>query len=204
MFPQVLSEDFGLCKKFEACFQVSENTVLVFKSNRKVPFTAIAIVNEELNRQEKRGIIKKVEYSMWATPMVCIKKKTNKISLCVDFSTGFEHHPLPTPEDIFTKLNGGKIFTKLGLSDAYSKIKVNDKCSKYLTINTHRGLYRYTQLPFGLKVAPVIFQQIMDTMLSDCEFTISYLDDILIKSNSCEQYVEHIKQLCSRKLKPRW
>ncbi|XP_014775932.1 uncharacterized protein K02A2.6-like [Octopus bimaculoides] len=100
---------------------------------------------------------------------------------------------LPTPKDIFAKLNGGKIFSKLDLSDAYLQIKVNDKCSKYLTINAHRGLYKYTRLPFELKVASAIFQQIMDAILSDCEFAIPYLDDILIKNNSREQHVEHIK-----------
>lgn len=30
-------------------------------------------------------------------------------------------------------------------------------------------------------------------MLSDCEIAILYMDDVLIKSNSCEQQVEHIK-----------
>ncbi|XP_014785008.1 uncharacterized protein K02A2.6-like [Octopus bimaculoides] len=84
----------------------------------------------------------------------------------------------------FQKLNDGKMFSKVDLSDAYLQIKVNDKCSKYLTINTHRGLYKYTRLLFGLNVAPAIFQQIMDAMLSDCEFAIPCLDNILIKSNS--------------------
>ena len=36
-----------------------------------------------------------------------------------------------------------------------------------------------SRLPFGIKVAPGIFQQIMDTLLSDVDFTIAYLDDIL-------------------------
>lgn len=63
MFLQVLPGFIGLLKKIEACFQVCENAVPVFKSHRKVPFAANEIVNEELNRQEKIGLIKKVNYS---------------------------------------------------------------------------------------------------------------------------------------------
>ncbi|XP_014779458.1 uncharacterized protein K02A2.6-like [Octopus bimaculoides] len=98
------------------------------------------------------------------------------------------HYLLPTPENILAKLNGGKIFSKLDVSDAYLQIKVNDEYSKYLTVNTHKGLYKYKRSPFGLKVAPVIFQQIMDAMLADSELAIPYME-----SESRDQHVEHVK-----------
>ena len=49
-------------------------------------------------------------------PMVYVKKKSKKIRVCTDFSTGLNaaledcHYPPPSPEDIFAKLNGGKNF----------------------------------------------------------------------------------------------
>ena len=48
-------------------------------------------------------------------------------------------------------------------------------------------------MPFGVKVAPGIFKQIMDTLLNDIDFAIAYLDDI--KSESQEQYVKHVKDV---------
>ncbi|XP_014786330.1 uncharacterized protein K02A2.6-like [Octopus bimaculoides] len=129
MFPQVISEDVGLYKKTESCFQVSENAMPALKSNRKVPFMATEIVNDELDRLKKSEIIKKVDYSKWMAPIVCTKKKNNNIRLCADFSTGLNiclktcHRPHPTPEDIFAKLNGGKIFSKLDLFDLYYGLK---------------------------------------------------------------------------------
>ncbi|XP_029648392.1 uncharacterized protein K02A2.6-like [Octopus sinensis] len=104
------------------------------------------------------------------------------------------NYPLPTPEDIFAKLDSGKIFSKLDLSDAYLQIRLDDECFKYLTINIHKGLYKYNRLSFGLKVTLVIFEQIMDAMLANCEFAIVYLDDILIKSGSRSQHVQHVKK----------
>ena len=67
------------------------------------------------------------------------------------------HYPLASPEEIFTKLDGGKFFPKIDLSDAYLQILVEEECSKLLCINTHRGLYKIGRFPFGVKVAPTIF-----------------------------------------------
>lgn len=46
-------------------------------------------------------------------------------------------------------------------------------------------MYKFNRLLFGIKVAPDIFQQIMDTMLSGFDFAVAYLD-ILLKSENPE------------------
>ena len=53
-------------------------------------------------------------------------------------------------------------------------------------IKTHLGLYKISCLAFGIKVAPSIFQQVMDMMLSELDFVVTYLDDILLKSENQE------------------
>ena len=63
--------------------------------------------------------------------------------------------------DLFTTLNDGKYFTKLDLSDLHLQVPVHKELRDLLIINTQRGLYRYNRMPFGLKTAPVAFQQIM-------------------------------------------
>ena len=124
--------------------------------------------------------------------------------MCADFSTGLndclrDHtYPLPSPEDVFASLNGGKIFSKLNSSDAYLQVKVEEECSKLLTINTHTGLYKSNQLLFGLNVSPSNFQQIMDTMLAGLDFAPVYLDDILIKSKDEKTHFENIIQVVER------
>ena len=76
-----------------------------------------------------------------------MKKKNNKIRVCVDLSTELNEcqrdhtYPLPTLEEIFSKLNGGKVFSKIDSSEDYLQVKVEEECTKYLTIHTHRGLY---------------------------------------------------------------
>ncbi|KAK6736007.1 hypothetical protein RB195_018965 [Necator americanus] len=109
-----------------------------------------------------------------------------KIRFCADYSTGLNdaleqnQYPLPTPEDTFTKLNGGRYFSQLDVAEAYLQLEVGDVSKQLLTINTHRGLYRFNRLPFGVKPAPGIFQQCMDALIAGLDGTVAYLDDLLV------------------------
>ena len=100
-----------------------------------------------------------------------------------------------TGGDIF---NGGKVFPKIDLSEAYLQVKVEEECTKCLTIHTHRGLYRLRRSPFGLKVAPSLFQQIMDMMLPGLEYAMAFLDDILIKNENFEEDKSHVREVFKR------
>ena len=166
----------------------------VFKEKRNVSLAAIEQINKELDRLEHAGILSKTNFSEWAASKVHVKKKFNQIRISADFSPGLNdtlqdhHYPVASPEEIFNKLNGGKIFSKIDFSDANLQIEVREESSKLLCINTHRGLYKYTRLAFGVKVAPVIFQQFMDTMLGDRDYATAYLDDILVSSKTIPEH----------------
>lgn len=76
-------------------------------------------------------------------------------------------------------LAGGKRSTKLDLSHAYQQLTLDVELMQYVTINTHRGLSRYTRLPFGIASAPALFQKLMDSVLQEISNVICYIDDIL-------------------------
>ena len=197
-FPEIFSEELGFCSKVKAKFDVKENIMLVFCSRRTVPYASVEIIDKELERLEKLGVIEKKLLHPRAAPVVYVKKK--KIRICTDYSTRLNdclkeiNYPLRW-EEIFANLNGGHIFSKLDLSEAYLKIPVEEKYAELLTINTHRGLFKMNRLQYGIKVAPSIFQKIMDTMLVDLDFATAYLDDILIKSKNREDLGKHVTEV---------
>ena len=100
--------------------------------------------------------------------------------------------PLPRSEELFTALTGGFHFTKLDLSKAYLQIELDEESKKYLTINTHKGLYRVNRLPYGVASAPAIFQQTMDQILSKLPRVVCFIDDILV--TGCTE-AEHLSNL---------
>ena len=55
-----------------------KNVKSVFRTKRKVPFSALDSINEELEKLEKIGMISKLDYMDWASPTVYIKKEKPK------------------------------------------------------------------------------------------------------------------------------
>ena len=87
-------------------------------------------------------------------------------------------YPLPRIEDLLASLSGGKSFTKLDLSHAYLQVRLDETSQQYVTVNTHRGLFRYQHLPFGVASSPAIFQQLVETLLQGLPGVCTYLDNI--------------------------
>ena len=61
-------------------------------------------------------------------------------------------------------MNGGEKFTRLDLFQAYLQLPLDEESQK-LTIHTHKGLFQYTKLLYGIVSAPAIFQMTMDKIL---------------------------------------
>ena len=79
-------------------------------------------MSQELQRLLQTGVIERVEVSPWVSPLVVSRKPNGKIRLCVDLrgpnaQIVHEVHPLPTIEELQTRLHGA-VYSKLDLSSA--------------------------------------------------------------------------------------
>lgn len=169
-----------------------------------MPFALKDAVGQELDRLEEQGVIKKVDSSDWAAPIVTVPKAEGKIRLCGDYKVTVnqyltvDQYPLPKPDDLFATLANGHRFTKLDLSQAYLQLQLDEASQQYVTINTHQGLYQYTRLPFGIASAPAIFQRLMDTILQGVPGVVCYIDDILVTGKNEEDHLKNLKEVLAR------
>ena len=85
--------------------------------------------------------------------------------MTINLASKLDNYPIPKENDLFTKLVGGQKFTKLDLSQAYQQMRLSDESKKYLTVNTTKGLFQPTRLPYGVKSAPGIFQREIENRL---------------------------------------
>ena len=105
---------------------------------------------------------------------------------------------MPKAEDIFSTLSGGKKFTKLDLSQAYLQLALDEESQKLTTIYTHKGLFRYTRLPYGIASAPAIFQMTMDKILQGLNGISCYLDDILVTGKDDTEHLNNLQKVFER------
>ena len=112
--------------------------------------------------------------------------------MCVD------KYPLPKIEDIFASLSGGEKFSKIDLTQAYLQMEVNDSSKQYLTLNTHKGLYRFNRLVFGIASALSLWQHAIDQVLQNIPYTQCILDDIIITGSNDEEHLNNLNLVLER------
>ena len=167
----VFNDELGCMKEMKVKLLIDSTAKPKFFKPRNVPFTLGDKVETELQRLESLGIISPVKFSKWAAPIVPVVKKNGAVHICGDYkgtanrATLTESYPLPLVNQLMTDLAGGKSFTKLDLSQAYLQLPLDHESSELVTINAHKGLFKYNKLPFGVSSAPARFQRSMETLL---------------------------------------
>ena len=63
-------------------------------------------------------------------------------------------------------------------------LRLSEESKKYCIISTHRGLYGYTRLPFGVSSSPSIWQKVIEQIVQGIACVVVYFDDLLISASS--------------------
>ncbi|KAK2723398.1 hypothetical protein QYM36_001909 [Artemia franciscana] len=151
----------------------------------------------------KIGVLEKVDYSDWASPIVPLNKPNSSVRICgvfkatVNPSLNPKKYPMPTAEEIFANLQGGQTFSKLDLNGAYLQIELDDESKELETINTPLGIYCYKRLPFGISESGAIFSENLDNILSGLPAT-HIVDDILITGKNDSELLENLRSILDK------
>ena len=112
-------------------------------------------------------------------------KKRGQISL----------HPLPKIDEMYAKLKGTKVFSTIELRSRYYNIALGKDSRAKTAFVTSFGKYKFLMVPFGLTQAPAYLQLLMNQVLEGLNFMMTYLDDIIIFSNSEEEHLLHLEEV---------
>ena len=75
---------------------------------------------------------------------------------------------------------------------------VDDGSKEFLTINTHKGLYTYNRLLYGVASVPGIFQRTMEQLLNGIAHVGVLLDNILITGITEEEHLANLEEVLKR------
>ena len=203
-FSDIFSDSLGCISGHEADIRLRSDANPKCVPSRPVPYAIRPLVDRELDRLEKDGIVKKVDSAEWSSPIVVVHKKNGEIRLCADFKVSInkfidpQQYPIPNPTDLLSSLAGGKVFSKLDLRQAYAQLKLSESSQKYCVISTHRGLYAYTRLPFGVASAPSIWQRVIEQIVQGIPGVCVYFDDLLVSAESQADHDFRMRQVMER------
>ena len=114
--------------------------------------------------------------------------------MCVD------QYPLPKIEDIFATLAGGKKFSKLDLTQAYHHMELDEATQNLLVINTHKGLFKYKRLPYGIASTTALWQRAIEQVLQNIPSTQVIIDDIIVTGRNDTEHLHNLKLVMDRLL----
>ena len=160
-------------------------------------------INNELQRMLKEDVIEP-STSPWASPIVLIAKQDGSIRFAVDYRklnrvTMKDSYALPRLDDSINSLGESKFFSTLDANSGFWQVRVAEEDSAKTAFTSHRGLYQFKRMPFGLVSAPATFQRAVDCILSSVRFrcAITYLDDIIVYSRTFKGHLEDLKVVLS-------
>ena len=64
-----------------------------------------------------------------------------------------------------------------------------------VTINTHKGLYKYKRLPFEVASSPTIFQRTMEATLQGLLMVCVYLDNLLMSGKTQQEHLTNLNEV---------
>ena len=203
-FPDLFNEEVGCYKGMEVSFSVDDAVSPKFFKARNVPYAMRAKLDSALDDLLEKGIIEQVAHSNWAAPIVPVLKGDGSVRICGDYrltvnkACKVTQYPVPRIDDLFATLGKGKIFSKLDMKSAYNQIIISPECRALTTINTHRGLFQYNRLCFGVASAPGIFQQVMENLLRGIPGVSIFLDDILVSGSTEKEHRERLRLVLTK------
>lgn len=77
-------------------------------------------------------------------------------------------------------------------------MEISPNSREITTFTTRKGLFRYTQLLFGMNCAPEIFQKLMEQILSGCEGVLVFIDDIVVHAPTKGCHDLRLKKVLNR------
>lgn len=122
------------------------------------------IIETQIDKWLEVGVIEP-SVSPWGAPIV-IAYRNGKPHFCVDYRklnavTVADEFPLPRQSEILASLSGAQVLSSLDALAVFTQLEINESDVEKTAFRSHKGLFQFRRMPFGLKNGPSIFQRIM-------------------------------------------
>ena len=137
--------------------------------------------------------------SPWASPMVTVRKPDGSARLCVDFKainrvTQAAPFYMPRVEEVLESVGKARCISKIDLTKGYYQVPMSQEDIPKTAFTCHKGRFEFLRMPFGVKNAPSVFQELMQSIFKeDSHYCTPYMDDLIIFSPCWGDHVKHVR-----------
>ena len=162
---------------------------------------------KEINEKIMNGILMKKlirpSHSPWSCAAFYVQKASEiergTLRLVINYKPlnkvlQWIRYPIPNKKDLIQRIYNTTIFSKFDIKYGFWQIQIKPEDRYKTTFTAPFGHYEWNVMPFSLKNAPSEFQNMMNEIFNEyTRFSIVYIDDVLIFSNSIEEHFKHLK-----------
>ena len=136
--------------------------------------------------------------------MATVRKHDRLAHLCVNFkainqATRPAPFYMPQVEDVLEDVGKATYILKIDLTKGYYQIPMVEADICKTAFICHRGRFEFLRMPFGVKNAPAVIQELMQSIFrNDITCCIPYVDDIVIFSATWEDHIVHIETVLTK------
>jgi len=136
------------CVPGEYHIEIDDTVIPRQSHNRKTPLSMVADLKQKFQSYTEKGIINPVDYpTAWINNHVAVKKPNGTLRLGLDPSNlnqviQSNHFPMPTLDDVLSKLDDVRVFSLCDAKDGFLQIKLSKKSSYLTTFWTPFGKYK--------------------------------------------------------------
>jgi len=174
------------CLPGEYGIQLDKYVQPVVHPPRRVPVPKKEAMKIELDKMVADKIITPVtEPTDWVSSVLAVLNKDGSVRSCLDpkdLNTAIKrsHYPLPTVEDVASRLTKTKIFSVLDVKIGFWQVKLAESSSYYTAFNTPFGRFRWLRMPFSISSSLEVWQRKVNEAIEGLHGVEVIADDFLV------------------------
>ena len=106
---------------------------------------------------------------------------------------------MPRVEEVLESVGKAMYISKIDLSKEYYQVPMASVDIPKTAFTCHKGRFEFRRMLFGVKNAPTVFQELMQTIFrEDTQYCSPYMDDLIICSPCWSDHVVHVRKVLTK------
>ena len=196
--------DVSITSELEMEVETVPNLEMVFKKQgiRRYSPQDVESIEKWADQMVSAGFLRPSKSTI-SSPVHVVRKDGKKDRPVCDFREIGRHIKVPDfpyvcIRDIFDRLSGAKIFSVVDMTQSFYAIRVRERDRWKLAIRTPRRLLEFCSCPMGLQTSPLYLQQLSFRITAGQTNILSYVDDLIVFSDTIEEHFQHFETLLRR------